>query len=196
MSERLLIVDDDEQIASLLAELLAKNNYIADCASNTEKADALLAKNHYDLLILDVLMPGEKGTDYMLRKKQELADTPIIMLSALGDVDDELAGLVSGADDYLTKPFDPSVLLIKVAKLIKKNKTLKQNKKLKTFGDFQFDLVANILWQNGNKIRLTTSHQQLLQLFCSNVGNALSRDKIRAHMQKNYINWYLKKRIN
>ena len=183
MIKRLLIIDDDKQIASLLAKILSRNNYSVDCAFDTKKADELLAVNHYDLIILDVLMPGEKGTEYILRKKKEFADIPVIMLSALGDVDDEVTGLVSGADDYMTKPFEPSVLLVKIDKFIRKNNKLKQNNKIIQFGDFKYDLSSNVLWKNSAKIHLTTSQQKLLHLFLNNIGEALTRDKIKAKMQ-------------
>ena len=126
-------------------------------------------------MILDVLMPKETGLEFLKRKTLK---QPVIMLTALGDVDDRINGLESGAEDYIAKPFEPKELLIRIEKLILRFKKDSLTEKKIKFGDFQFDLERKTLLHNNVPIPLTTSQRDLLNIFTKNLGIIISREEI------------------
>ena len=175
MQYHILVIDDDDEIRQLLAKYLNKNDYIVSLASNTAIAEELFELFQFDLVILDVLMPKETGLEFLKRKTLK---QPVIMLTALGDVDDRINGLENGAEDYITKPFEPKELLIRIEKLISRFKKDSLTEKKIKFGDFQFDLERKTLLHNNVLIPLTTSQRDLLNIFAKNLGIIISREEI------------------
>jgi two-component system phosphate regulon response regulator OmpR len=183
MQYHILLIDDDEEIGQLLSEYLNKNNYSVSIANNTVMADELLDIFKFDLIILDVLMPNETGIEFLKRK---FFNTPVIMLTALADVDDRINGLESGAEDYVAKPFEPKELLIRIEKIISRfKKELSVETKVK-FGNFEFDLENKNLSSDGKLISLTTSQRDLLNIFTKNINIVISREELAK--QLNNIN--------
>jgi two-component system, OmpR family, phosphate regulon response regulator OmpR len=175
MQYHILVIDDDDEIRQLLAKYLNKNGYIVSLASNTAIAEELFELFQFDLVILDVLMPKETGLEFLKRKTLK---QPVIMLTALGDVDDRINGLENGAEDYIAKPFEPKELLIRIEKLISRFKKDSLTEKKIKFGDFQFDLERKTLLHNDVPIPLTTSQRDLLNIFAKNLGVIISREEI------------------
>lgn len=183
MQYHILVVDDDEEISQLLSEYLSNNNYIVSLALNTNEAKEQLDIFRFDLIILDVMMPKETGIDFL---KRENLNVPVIMLTALADVDDRVNGLECGAEDYIAKPFEPKELLIRIRNIIKRSKNHSNEKRLIKFGDFEFDLLKKQLSQNNDIIALTTNQKNLLTIFLKNIGVVISREELAS--QLNNIN--------
>ncbi|WPX96609.1 response regulator transcription factor [Candidatus Bandiella euplotis] len=176
MLYHILIVDDDDEIRELLSEYLQRHEYAVSVASDTKAAEALIDTFQFDVIILDVLMPGETGVEFLKRRNN--LKTPVIMLTALGDVDDRINGLESGAEDYMAKPFEPKELLVRVKKLIARFQNTSLIEKTVKFGDYEFDWENKKLLQNGNKIQLTTNQRDLMYIFIKNIGIVMNREEI------------------
>jgi two-component system phosphate regulon response regulator OmpR len=176
MLYHILVVDDDEEIRQLLCEYLQKNGYIVSLAHDTKIADVLLKTFQFDLVVLDVLMPKETGIEFLKRKSN--LRTPVIILTALGDVDDRINGLESGAEDYMAKPFEPKELLVRIEKLITRFKKDSLIEKKIKFGDFQFNIENKNLSRSGERISLTTSQRDLMTILIKNLGTIISREEI------------------
>jgi two-component system phosphate regulon response regulator OmpR len=171
----LLIVDDDDKIRKLLKLLLEKQGFAVSAAINTEEADKLLAYFDFDLMILDVMMPKETGVQFLARKSGQL-NCPVIMLSAMGEVDDRISGLESGADDYIGKPFDPKELILRINKLIKRKTADKTV--IYVFGEYSFDMTSGELLREKLSIELTSSEQKILKVLLESVGKVVRREEI------------------
>lgn len=174
--KHILIVDDDTAIKELIAQFLIKHGYLVSMASNTTEALHLARLFKFDLMILDVLMPEESGIDFLSKSPPELADTPVIMLTALGNVDDRINGLESGADDYLPKPFEPRELLLRMEKLISRFSHI--SRKIATFGAYKFYVDTLKLEDAQGEVYLTTNEQKLLRILAANLGKIVKRDAI------------------
>ena len=163
--KHILVVDDDERIRKLLQRFLRKNDYMVSSSSNSRDASTLTDNIIFDLLIIDVMMPGQDGialTKSLLRK----ITTPIILLTAKKDISDRILGLETGADDYISKPFDPRELILRIEKILKRVKLgsneLKQEK-VTRIGDFQYDSWRDELWKDQNLIPLTSAEKSLIK---------------------------------
>ena len=176
MFHHILVVDDDKEIRQLLSEYLQRNGYLVSLAYNTKVAETLLDIFQFDLIILDILMPKETGVAFLKRKLT--VGAPVIMLTALGDVDDRINGLESGAEDYMAKPFEPKELLVRIEKLITRFKKTSSIEKKVGFGEYEFDLENNTLFKGGKNIFLTTSQRDLMAVFAKNIGMIISREEI------------------
>lgn len=176
MLYHILIVDDDDEIRQLLSEYLQQNGYAVSIAPNTEIAEKLIAAFQFDLIVLDVLMPKETGLAFLKRKPH--IKPPVIMLTALGDVDDRINGLENGAEDYMAKPFEPKELLVRIQKLISRFKNASSIEQKVKFGDYEFDLESKGLSKNNITIPLTTSQRDLIAIFTRNIGVIISREEI------------------
>jgi two-component system phosphate regulon response regulator OmpR len=171
----LLIVDDDERLRELLQRFLSSNGYRVSAAADAAGARALMKSMAFDLLILDVMMPGESGLD-LTRSIRANTQTPILMLTARGDAEDRIAGLELGVDDYLPKPFEPRELVLRVGALLRRAAPLKQTAHGDVkMGDAVFDPQRGQLRRKGKPVKLTSSEAALLQLFAANAGRAFSR---------------------
>jgi DNA-binding response OmpR family regulator len=171
-----LVVDDEFRIRRLVSDFLKRQNYsVIEAADGEEALDILFESNQkVDLIILDVMMPKFDGW-YVLERIRDYLNTPIIMLTARSDEYDQLKGFKLGADDYVTKPFSPSVLMARVNKLLKRDKKVHEEI---NFGVIKMDLAAREVYINVEKITLTPKEYELLKFFIDNKGIALSRDKI------------------
>ena len=179
VKEHLLVVDDDEGLRSLLAQYLTTNGYTVSLAENGVAMDALLLTVQPDLIILDLMMPGEDGLAIARRLRAGTA-FPIIMLSARGEDIDRIVGLEVGADDYLAKPFNPRELLARIRAVLRRRVTpaVTETNELVHFSDFELDLSAQRLTKAGLDVNLTTAEFSILQLFTSHPNRVLSRDQL------------------
>ena len=171
----ILIVDDDKRILQLINDYLIKNNFRISTANNALKAREKIENIEFDLIILDIMMPGESGLKLTDSLKKNNFKTPILLLSALGNADDRIKGLEIGANDYLAKPFEPKELLLRMKNLIKKNKYNKQKTKIVKFGPYTFNLKKEILKKNGKIFILTSSEAKLLYILAKNDGKPIIR---------------------
>ena len=172
----ILIVDDDDRIRSLLKDYLTDNEYIVSTAENAEEAKNKLKYLKFDLLILDVMMPGQSGYDLTkeIKKKMKIS---IILLTAKGEVENRIKGLELGADDYLSKPFEPKELLLRVRNIINKNNKLDLNTK-HYVGDIEIDLNKMTLKLNDKVKKLNNSEKKVLIEMLSNPGRVYSREEM------------------
>ncbi len=171
----LLVVDDDERLRALLQRYLTSNGFRVSVAADAAAARALMKSIAFDLLILDVMMPGETGLD-LTKSVRAHSQVPILMLTARGEPADRIAGLEQGADDYLPKPFEPRELLLRVSALLRRAAPPAQSAhKQVQMGEAVFDPERGELRRNGKPVRLTTSEAALLKLFAANAGRAFSR---------------------
>ena len=174
----LLVVDDDERLRDLLQRYLSTNGFRVSVAGDAADARALMKSMAFDLLIVDVMMPGESGLD-LTRSIRSQSQTPILMLTARGDTEDRIAGLEHGADDYLAKPFEPRELVLRVGALLRRAAPLKQTAHGDVkMGDAVFDPQRGQLRRKGKPVKLTSSEAALLQLFAANAGRAFSRSDL------------------
>ena len=171
----ILIVDDDKRILQLINDYLIKNNFRISTANNALKAREKIENIEFDLIILDIMMPGESGLKLTDSLKKNNFKTPILLLSALGNADDRIKGLEIGANDYLAKPFEPKELLLRMKNLIKKNKYNKQKTKIVKFGPYTFNLNKEILKKNGKIFILTSSEAKLLYILAKDDGKPIIR---------------------
>ena len=184
----ILLIDDDERILSLLNIFLNQNGFLISSAKNSEEARSLLEYFSFDMLIVDIMMPGETGLELLasLRKNKSV---PVILLSAKGETSDKISGLEQGADDYLSKPFEPKELLLRIKNLLHRNKSRDDdelNRKIK-IGSKVFDLERMELYENQEIISLTNIEASLLKIFCSNPRTVIKRDKIICELNYNNI---------
>jgi len=171
----ILIVDDDKRILQLINDYLIKNNFRISTANNALKAREKIENIEFDLIILDIMMPGESGLKLTDTLKKNNFKTPILLLSALGNADDRIKGLEIGANDYLAKPFEPKELLLRMKNLIKKNKYNKQKTKIVKFGPYTFNLKKEILKKNGKIFILNSTETKLLYILAKNNGKPIIR---------------------
>ena len=170
MDPHLLIVDDDERIRSLLQQFLIQSNYLVSTAEDAEQARKLLSAIEFDLIILDVMMPGQDGISFTAELRKLQNKTPVLLLTARGETEDRIKGLEAGADDYLPKPFEPKELLLRINAILRRMPDLKEDQmmpKTLSFGNLDYDVARNELWEGENQIRLTTTESQLMKIFTS-----------------------------
>lgn len=182
--KHILIVDDDTRICDLLEKFLNKNGYLISTVHNAEQARRLLLGLEFDLIILDVMMPGESGIELTVDLRKKIK-TPILLLTARGEAEDRILGLEAGADDYLPKPFEPMELLLRIQAILRRTGEISLNRNknnpILSFGDVSFDTERNELWDNGKLIYLTSSEAKIMQIFSQSVGIPITRfDLIKA----------------
>ena len=178
MDPHLLIVDDDERIGSLLQQFLVQSDYLVSTAEDAEQARTLLSAIEFDLIILDVMMPGQDGISFTAELRTLQNNTPILLLTARGETEDRIKGLEAGADDYLPKPFEPKELLLRINAILRRMPDLKEDQmmpKTLSLGHLKYDVARNELWEGETQIRLTTTESQLMKIFTSALGEPISR---------------------
>ena len=176
----LLIVDDDSRIRTLLAKFLSKNGYLATTARDAAHARRLLAGLEFDMLIVDVMMPGENGFDFTRDLRQSIS-TPIMLLTARGEPADRITGLEAGADDYLPKPFEPKELLLRVNAILRRaplDPSVPAPPKNLHLGAFRYDISRAELWHGDTLIRLTSTESALMKLFAAHPGETMPRSRL------------------
>ncbi|MCM2344728.1 MAG: response regulator [Alphaproteobacteria bacterium] len=174
----ILVVDDDERIRNLLLRYLQENGFLVVAAASAGEADDILARFLFDALVVDIMMPGETGLSFTKRFK-ELHDTPVLLLTALGETDDKIAGFESGADDYLSKPFEPRELVLRLQAILRRRPRPETLKNFRV-GRWQYDEAVNELQDGEDIIRLTTVEGNLLRALASRAGEVISREDLAA----------------
>ena len=172
----ILIVDDDDRIRTLLKDYLSSKNYIVSSAENAEEAKKKIEYLKYDIIILDVMMPGQDGYELTQEIKKKIK-VPIILLTAKGEVENRIKGLELGADDYVGKPFEPKELLLRIKNIIKNNNTI-DLKKIHFIGNAQVDLNKMTLKLNNKEKKINISEKKVLVEMLSNPGKTFSREEI------------------
>ena len=181
----ILVIDDDDRLRLLLKKYLSKNKFKVSTCPNIEKANILLQEFSFDIIILDVMMPGKTGIDFLLEKDNNIK-TPVLLLTALDQITDKIKGLKSGADDYLTKPFEPEELLLRINNILKRTTiSKKQNIKFLEFGDYKWDNLLKRLTKKGKYIHTTTLENELLSIFSNNLGSYLNRSELSKSLKIN-----------
>ena len=172
----ILVVDDDEGIRSLVKKYLNENNYLVSTSENAENAYEKITTIEFDLIILDIMMPGKSGLEFIQENKKRLK-TPIILLTAKGEPNERIKGLEVGADDYLPKPFEPKELILRIQNIIKKTKKNDQ-KRIIEFEDVKIDLNKRLILKNSIEYRINTTEKLILERMISNPGKTFSREDI------------------
>ena len=175
----LLVVDDDTRLRSLLQRFLRENGFMISVAKNAEEARKRLSEYDFDLLIVDIMMPNESGLVF-LKKLREESDVPVILLTAMGETRDRIAGLETGADDYLPKPFEPKELVLRIKSILKRTpKTTNQVLEQLNLGLCVFNLSTKELFsKQGHIIHITPVEQSLLSVLGQKYGQVFSREKL------------------
>ncbi|MFZ7092077.1 response regulator [Primorskyibacter sp. 2E233] len=176
----LLIVDDDERIRGLLQKFLVRHGFLVSAARDAAHARRLLLGLEFDLVVLDVMMPGEDGVS-LTRGIRETSLTPILLLTAKAETEDRIAGLEAGADDYLAKPFEPKELLLRINAILRRmpETTLSETApKLLTLGEIRYDIERGEMWRGEEMVRLTATENQLMRIFSRLPGEPVSRAKL------------------
>ncbi|KRP04645.1 MAG: two-component system response regulator [Pelagibacteraceae bacterium BACL20 MAG-120920-bin64] len=172
----ILVVDDDDGIRSLIKQYLNENNFLVTTSNSAENAKEKVSIIKFDLIVLDVMMPGKSGLDFIKENKSEI-DTPIILLTAKGEAEDRVGGLEIGADDYLPKPFEPKELILRIKNIL--NKTKKNDlKRIITFDNIKIDLNKLLITKNDHEFKINNTEKIILEKMINNPGKTFSRESI------------------
>ncbi|GAA2842692.1 two-component system phosphate regulon response regulator OmpR [Aminobacter aminovorans] len=174
----LLVVDDDTRIRNLLKQYLTENGFRVTVAGNADEARRKLAGLDFDLLILDVMMPGENGIE-LTKSLRDQKDVPILMLTALSETDSRITGLEAGADDYLPKPFDPRELILRINNILRRGGPAATPKvEQLVFGPYTFQIARRELKRGGEALKLTDREQEILAIFAARAGETIPRHEL------------------
>jgi two-component system, OmpR family, phosphate regulon response regulator OmpR len=177
----ILVVDDDTRLRELLKTFLSRNGFRVTTAGHAAEARQRLSALDFDLIVLDVMMPGQTGLDFA-GELRLTDDVPILMLTAMGETKDRIAGLEKGVDDYLGKPFEPLELLLRIQNVLKRNRTTAsapgEVPRVVSFGPFQFDHELGELTNKGKRVPLTDAEVALLRALAARLGEVLSRETL------------------
>ena len=171
-----LIVDDDDGIRSLVKKYLSENKFLASTANSAEDASKKIKIIKFDLIILDIMMPGKSGLDFIQENKKNL-DTPIILLTAKGEPNERIEGLEIGADDYLPKPFEPKELILRIQNILNKTKRIDQKRLIK-FNDIIIDLNKLIIFKDNKEYKINNTEKIILEKMINNPGKTFAREDI------------------
>ena len=170
----ILVVDDDDGIRSLVKKYLNENDYLVTTAQNAEDANEKIKLIKFDLIILDIMMPGKSGLDFIEENKKKL-ETPVILLTAKGEAIDRIEGLEIGADDYLPKPFEPKELILRIQNIIKKTKRNDQ-KRVIEFENVKIDLNKQLIIKKDTEFKINNTEKIILEKMINNPGKTYSRE--------------------
>ena len=176
-ASHILIIDDDDRIRALLKKYLRENGFRTSVASNAQEARKLMDAVDFDLLVLDVMMPGESGFD-LTKAVRAASNVPILLLTARGLPEDRIEGLERGADDYLSKPFEPRELLLRINALLRRTRPIALNRQELSFGACTFSVGRGELRRDGNLIKLTAGEAALLKALAQKPGEPISRQAL------------------
>jgi two-component system phosphate regulon response regulator OmpR len=174
MARHILVVDDDNRLRRLLQRYLTEHGYHVTTAADANEAKAALKNFAFDMMVLDVMMPGQNGIN-LTGELRHRFDLPILLLTALGESDDRVNGLSAGADDYLVKPFDPRELLLRIATILRRAAPPSPSRAPLRFGPFTFDPEKATLWRGEQRVHLTDAELSLLQVLAEQPGLPVSR---------------------
>jgi len=172
----ILVVDDDDGIRDLVKKYLNENNFLITTAKNAEDANEKINIIKFDLIILDIMMPGQTGLQFLSENKKKI-QTPVILLTAKGEPKERIEGLEVGADDYLPKPFEPKELILRIRNIL--NKTKKHdNKRVIVFDNIKIDLNKLIIYKNKEEFKINNTEKIILEKMINSPGQSFSRDYI------------------
>jgi two-component system phosphate regulon response regulator OmpR len=172
----ILIVDDDDGIRSLVKKYLNENNFLVTTADSAENASEKISIIKFDLIILDIMMPGKSGLEFIKENKKKL-DTPVILLTAKGEASERVEGLEIGADDYLPKPFEPKELILRIKNIL--NKTIKTEQvRIIEFANVKIDLNKLLIIKNDNEFKINNTEKIILEKMINSPGKTFSREDI------------------
>ena len=172
----ILVVDDDDGIRSLVKQYLTKNNFLITTANSAEDAGEKISIIKFDLIVLDIMMPGKNGLEFTQEHKKKI-NTPIILLTAKGEANERVEGLEVGADDYLPKPFEPKELILRIKNIL--NKTIKSNqKRIIEFDNIKIDLNKLLIIQNDKEFKINNTEKIILEKMINEPGKTFSREAI------------------
>ena len=178
ITPHVLVIDDDKRLNNLLEKFLKDNNHFVDTSQNAKSARKKISIVEYDIIILDIMMPGESGLD-LLKFIRGNYNTPVLMLSAMKDTKHRILGFERGADDYLGKPFEPKELLLRIKAILRRTEENKIIPVLKTniikFSNIIYDPILAIVWRNNQKIILTSKENELLKILVKGNGKTIDR---------------------
>jgi two-component system phosphate regulon response regulator OmpR len=180
LESHLLIVDDDERIRVLLQKFLIRNGFWVTSARDAAHARRILSGLEFDLIVMDVMMPGEDGISFTSSLRETLT-TPILLLTAKGDTTDRITGLEAGADDYLAKPFEPKELLLRINAILRRvpqPESVELVPKFLNLGPIRYDVKRGEMWQGEQLVRLTATESQLMKIFALTPSEAVSRSEL------------------
>ena len=172
----ILVVDDDDGIRELIKQYLNENNFLVTTAYSAEDANVKIKIIKFDLIILDIMMPGKTGLEFTLENKKKI-NTPIILLTAKGLTDERVEGLEAGADDYLSKPFEPKELLLRIKNILNKTKN-KNQKRIIEFDNIKIDLNKSLIIRNKNEYKINNTEKIILEKMINEPGEIFSREVI------------------
>ena len=172
----ILVVDDDDGIRNLVKKFLNEKSFLVNTASSAEEAQKKIAIIKFDLIILDIMMPGKSGLEF-LNENKSFIDTPVILLTAKGEPKERVEGLESGADDYLPKPFEPQELLLRIKNIL--SKTQKKNLiRAINFGNIKIDLTKLLIIKEKKELKINTTEKKILDKMINQPGKVFSRLEI------------------
>ena len=180
----LLIVDDDERIRGLLQRFLMREGFLVSIARNADHARRVMGGLDFDLIVLDVMMPGQDGVSFC-REIRSARGTPVLLLTARGETADRIAGLEAGADDYLSKPFEPKELVLRINAILRRMPVadpLPALPKVLEMGRLRYDIARGELWDGAAPVHLTATEAQLMRIFAARPGAALTRAALVAEL--------------
>ena len=186
LQAHLLVVDDDQRIRGLLQKFLIRSGFLVTTASSSSQARRLMAGLEFDLLVLDVMMPGEDGISFTRDIRKRLA-IPVLLLTARGEATNRIEGLEAGADDYLVKPFEPKELLLRINAILRRVPQVKPAEvvaKHLQLGAVRYDPDRGELWRGAELIRLTATEAQLMRIFAAVPGIAVPRERLTGDMPR------------
>ncbi|MDB2324043.1 response regulator transcription factor [Alphaproteobacteria bacterium] len=180
-NHHILIIDDDERLRLLLRRFLEESGFRVSDVASTLEARQILTLLAFDMLIIDIMMPGETGLEFLtdLRKSNPV---PALFLTALAETENRIQGLELGADDYMSKPFEPRELVLRIKSILGRTRGTGEPTSRVSFGPFLFDTEAGILTRHGERIHITTAEHKLLGSFAVKPDQVLSRDDLAAAM--------------
>ncbi len=177
----ILVVDDDDGIRLLVKKYLSENNYLISTAENAEEALKITQIVKFDLIILDIMMPGKSGLEF-IKENKKILETPIILLTAKGQANERVEGLEIGADDYLPKPFEPKELILRIQNIISKTKK-KDQKHVVEFENIKIDLNKQIILKKNVEFKINNTEKIILKKMINDPGKIFSREDIGAFIQ-------------
>ena len=175
-SGHILVVDDDDGIRDLVKQYLSENNFLITTAKNAEDAKEKISIIKFDLIVLDIMMPGKTGLEFTLENKDKI-NTPIILLTAKGEATERIKGLEVGADDYLPKPFEPKELILRIKNILNKTKS-KNQKKIIEFDNVKINLSKLLIIQNKKVFKINNTEKIILEKMINAPGQTFSRESI------------------
>ena len=175
-SGHILVVDDDDGIRDLVKQYLTENNFLVTTAKNAEDAKEKISIIKFDLVVLDIMMPGKTGLEFTLENKDKI-NTPIILLTAKGEATERIKGLEVGADDYLPKPFEPKELILRIKNILNKTKS-KNQKKIIEFDNIKINLSKSLIIQNKKEFKINNTEKIILEKMINAPGQTFSRESI------------------